>query len=375
MDAFQEVENLGNSWIINHHNNFNIDFNYNGNDDFIKILLSVINLAYFDNKLNIKFNFQINNSDQFEFYIESLNYAFSSIHNINQNYINNNSIKTFIFLWNNLINYNNDNKNNYDIIKDNIIQFIKYSDINSNFETLEISNLMNILNINFNNYIFEDYKRIYNYIKLFKTKMIKDASIINREIFNKFRILNNWIDNSNVNNKHYVSHNKYDFKYILKYNEKYNIKSISWSKAKRFYNNNNYNKIYFNNIKIKFENYKNISNILGFKRNTIIKWKRNNFINDIFDIKYYMDKEWKNQTNINNNNNYNNKYQIRAGLNNNLRNYNRTNYIYNLKNYYFKSDLVLNNNTNHNITNIHEDNIMKDHKFYKEINYRSKSPD
>ena len=373
MDAFQEIENLGNSWIINHHNNFNINFNYNGNDDFIKILLSVINLAYFDNKLNIKFNFQFNNSDQFDFYIESLNYAFSSIHDINQNHINNNNIRTFIFLWNNLINYTN--KNNYNTIKDNIIKFMKYSDINSNIETLELSNLMNILNINFNNYIFEDYKRIYNYIRLIKTKMIKDASIINREIFNKFKIFNSWIDNSNVNNKYYASHNKYEFKHISKYNERYNIKFISWSKAKRFYINNKYNKIYFNNIKIKFENYENISNILGFKRNTIIKWERNNFINDIFDIKFYIDKEWKNQSNFYNNNN---AYQIKVNFNNNNLNNNRSEYIYNLRNHYFNSDLILNNNNNnnnHNITDISVNNIIKDYNLYGKTNYRSKSPD
>ena len=122
-------------------------------------------------------------------------------------------------------------------------------------------------------------------------------------------------------------------------------------------------------------NAKKISNILGFKRNTIIKWKRNNFINDIFDIKFYIDKEWKNQSNINNTNN-NNAYQIKANLNNNLNN-NSTNYIYNLRNHYFKSDLILNDNgknINNNIADVYN-NTIKDYNLYGKTIYRSKSPD
>ena len=369
MDAFQEIENLGNSWIINHHNNYILNNNYNGNDDFIKILLSVINLAYFDNNLNMKFNFQINDTNSFNFYIESLNYAFSTLHNIKTNYINNNNnIKTFIFLWNNLI-HNNNNDNNT-IIKQNILKFINSNEINSKLETLEISNLMNILNINFNNYEIKDYNKIYEYIKIFKTKMIKDASIINREIFNKFKKYNNWIDNSNVNIKYYASHNKYDFKHTIKYKETYKIKNISWSKAKKFFINGKFNKIYYNNIKIKFNNFKNISNILGFKRNTIIKWKRNNFINDIFDIKYYIDKEWKNQY-------YNyNLSSINSNTRYNIKDTNKLNYIQYIKKE-FNLDLINNSNLNknNNIDNKIHDNTPKIGNFHEKLSYRANSPD
>ena len=216
MYAFEQIENLQLSWINNHQ--FSKD-NYNNNfinDDFIKIIDSIINICYFDNNLNMKFNFQINTSDFDQYYLDCFEYAIFSLHKLDKNYYNNNNNDIFVFqyIWDTIINnnYNNSDKINDEIIHDNIIKYIRNKSEASINQFIRANNIYQLFELYKNNYNENDYNKINNSIIKIKTKIISNINIINRTILKEFKSYNNWYNNSYEVKRLSHSNNKYKFK-------------------------------------------------------------------------------------------------------------------------------------------------------------------
>lgn len=297
MYAFEQIENLQLSWINNHQ--FSKD-NYNNNfinDDFIKIIDSIINICYFDNNLNMKFNFQINSSDFDQYYLDCFEYAIFTLHKIDKNYYNNNNNDIFVFqyIWDTIINnnHNNSNKTNNEIIYNNIIKYIRNkSEANIN-QFIRANNIYQLFELYNNNYNENDYNKINNSIIKIKTSIISNTNIINRTIFKEFKSYNNWYNNFYEVKRLSHSHNKYKFKEIIKIkNNNISKDIINSEELISLWNNYKYNKIFKENLDIDKEDIDLISNHTNYNKKTILRWIRNSFANDITDIDYYLKYEF-----------------------------------------------------------------------------------
>jgi len=296
MYAFEQIENLQLSWINNHQ--FSKD-NYNNNfinDDFIKIIDSIINICYFDNNLNMKFNFQINTSDFDQYYLDCFEYAIFALHKIDKNYYNNNNNDIFVFqyIWDTIINnYNNSGKINNEIIHDNIIKYIRNkSEANFN-QFIRANNFYQLFELYKNNYNENDYNKINNSIIKIKTSIISNTNIINRTILKEFKSYNNWYNNSYEVKRLSHSYNKYKFKEIIKINNNNISKDIiNTEELISLWDNYKYNKIFKENLDIDKKDIDLISNHTNYNKKTILRWIRNSFANDITDIDYYLKYEF-----------------------------------------------------------------------------------
>ena len=303
MEAFQEVEKLGQSWINSSPDTENIDSE--DSNIIIRLIDMIINISFnhldllgIDFKHNLRF---------IEYWQKSFDYAIFRLNNLESNQYNYDlkDILPFVLILENII------KNKDNTYRKIIFSYIQKEFIENDIQFFDDLNIIRLLSINFediyndkdnleldSNSKFMKLLKINNKIIEIKTKVMKDASIINYNLLQNFKSNNNWAENI-ISPSRYNSSNKYKFKNIVKTENRFN--TYTFQEFRNYYIHNKYDEIkygWFNNLNI--NQIRELQILCGINNQTIIKWIRNKYCQEIDDIDYYLKYEFNNN-NITNN--------------------------------------------------------------------------
>ena len=303
MEAFQEVEKLGQSWINSPSDTEEIDSEES--NIIIRLIDMIINMSFNHIELfgiNFKHNLRF-----IEYWQKSFDYAIFRLNNLESNQYNHNlkDILPFVLILENII------KNKDSTYRKIIFSYTQRTFYGKDIQFLDDLNILKLLSINFeeiyNNNIdlnvnsnikFTKLLKINNKIIEIKTKIMKYASIINHNLFLNYKLNNNWIENI-ISPNRYNSCNKYKFKNIIKVENRFN--KYTFQEFKNYYIHNKYDEIkygWFDNLNI--NQIRELQSLCGINNQTIIKWIRNKYCQEIDDIDYYLKYEFNNK-NITNN--------------------------------------------------------------------------
>ena len=353
MEAFQEVEKLGQSWINSSSDTEIIDSE--DSNIIIRLIDMIINISF--NHLNLLGTNFKHNLRFIEYWQKSFDYAIFRLNNLESNQYNYDlkDILPFVLILENII------KNKDNTYRKIIFSYIKKEFIENDTQLLDDLNIIRLLTINFediynnkddlepdSDYKFRKLLKINNKITEIKTKIVKYASIINYNLLLNFKSNNNWIDNI-------ISPNRYN--------------TYTFQEFKNYYIHNKYDEIkygWFNNLNI--NQIRELQTLCGINNQTIIKWIRNKYCQEIDDIDYL--KYEFNNKNITNNiinkrieiKEFPFNFQLLINLQDNNLKYNDSNNLFAI------SKIILENN-NINLYTNNNKNVSQSNSHIKLKNY------
>ena len=299
--TFQEIEISNGSWIKEQSDPTNIlneNKFINFSEDTFRLFDAMIFISYNASPLMHALEFLKQSLEYRDYWEKSIDYIISDI---NLKEYNNKSIagiETFILLWKIISNKSSFPAEIKKQLKNDIINIIYDSEMDSNIDFLNDLNVLNLLGVNYNDLMENPTKennlenKIFNEVNKIKTKSIHYINITNENLLNEIKLNNNWIDKPFNTKRFCLSQNKYRFKTIINNrininivkNTKNIIKDLKYKKYENLLN------FIWNNAEL--SDLILIANITNFDISTVIKWFRNNIFNDLYDKYYYIKYEF-----------------------------------------------------------------------------------